>query len=325
MLASRRRQQRRLLNTSNFGAHAYRLLIAAALTLAVSALVLLVDATGAVPAPQVYSRPGPGNPSPTATSPASATPTNTVPATPPSISLMSPSSDQGPVGAHVTIQGSNFTGSSPSIFASLQPDCSQSSGALPVSATISGGSFTTTFVWPSSFHVGIYYICAAGMSGSNAVYQVLSTSPPALSLSTLSVEIGQPLTIQGSNFVGLPAGASISFTEVSGGQQPVLLQVNPPVVDSTGSFSVTWTVQQGLTTGTATIKASAGAEGSSPAVLQASAAVTIQAAATVTATVAVSPTVGQGENIHNQSSNGSIILIILLITGILIAMAVIVG
>src|SRR5215469_1924881 len=117
MLASRRRQQRRLLNTFEFGAHAFRLLIAAALALAVFALLLLADATGTTPgllsplhAIQVHSR---SKDPPTPTSTEGATPTNTIAAPPPSVTLVSPSSRQGPVGAHVTIQGANFAGNSP--------------------------------------------------------------------------------------------------------------------------------------------------------------------------------------------------------------------
>jgi hypothetical protein len=336
MLASRQRQKLRLLNTFDFGAHAFRLLTAVALALVVFALLLLADAAGAMPgllsplhAIQVQSKPGD---SPTPTTGASATPTNTVAAPPPSITLVSPSSAQGPVGAHVTIQGSNFPGGSISIFASVQADCSQSTGTLPVTANVSGGSFTATFVWPATYPAGVYYICTAGMGNSTAVYQVLSSSPPALSLSTLSIQIGQQLTIQGRNFVGLPTGATVSLTEsasqTGGGQPPVSLQLNP-VVDSNGSFSVTWTVQ-GPATGIVTIRAFADSEGGAPAVLQASATVTIQA--TATATVAISPTAqatiaggGGGTTSTSNGSAGSIVLIILLIVGILMAIAVIVG
>jgi hypothetical protein len=336
MLASRQRQQRRLLNTFDFGAHAFRLLIAAALALAVFALLLLADATRAMPgllsplhAVQVQSKPGD---TPTSTTGASATPTNTVAAPPPSITLVSPSSAQGPDGAHVTIKGSNFPGGSPSIFASVQADCSQSSGTLPVTANVSGGSFTATFVWPATYPAAVYYICTAGMSNSTAVYQVLSSSPPALSLSTLSIQIGQPLTIQGTNFVGLPTGAMVSFTEsgsqTGGGQPPVTLPVTG-VVDSSGNFSVTWTVK-GPATGIVTIRAFADSEGGAPAVLQASATVTIQA--TATATIAISPTAqatiaggAGGGSSSSKGSAGSVVLIIALVVGILIAIAVIVG
>jgi hypothetical protein len=340
MLASRQRQQRRLLNTFDFGAHAFRFLIAVALALAVFALLLLADAIGAVPgllsplhAIQVQSKPGD---TPTPTVAATVSPTSTVVGPPPSLTLVSPSTAQGPDGAHVTIQGSNFAGGSPSIFASVQADCSQPSGTLPVAPTVSGGSFTATFIWPATYPVGVYYICTAGMSNSTAVYQVLSSSPPALSLSTLTIQIGQQLTIQGSNFVGLPNNATaVTFTESSsggggGGQPPVTLPGNA-TVDSSGNFTLTWTVQ-GPITGPVTIRAAADSEGGNPAVLQASATVTIQATATATATVATSPTanagaVGGGGSTTTSSngSGGSILLIIFLIVGILMAIAVIVG
>ena len=337
MLASRQRKQRRLLYTFNFRTHACRLLIAAALALAVFALFLLGDATGAMPgllsplhAIQVHSK---AEDTPTATVASSATPTSTVPAVPPSITLVSPSSAQGPVGAHVTIQGSNFTGTSQSLFGSSQPDCSQSSGTL-TTVKPSAGSFITTFVWPPSFPVGIYYICAAGMSSSTAVYQVLTSEPPVLSLSTLSIEVGQPLTIQGRNFAGLATGAIVSLTERGsqgggGGQPPITLPVTG-VVDNNGNFTLTWTVQ-GPATGTVTISAYADSESSSPAVLQASATVTIQPAAT--ATILASPSTqattiggaGTTSSTPTNNSAGSVVLIILLVTGIILAILAIVG
>ena len=336
MLATRRRV--RLKAIVNFRTHAFRLAASVVLALVAFALFLLADASGSVPAllsplhaVAVHSQ---FRATPTDTTTPSAT--STVAAAPPSITLVSPASGSGPVGAHVTIHGSNFTGSSAVLFGSSQSSCTPSLGTLATVDT-SGGSVSKTFIWPVSFAVGTYYICTDGMTASTASFQVLTSLPPTLSLSALSVDIGQALTIQGRNFAGLAAGAAVSLTESAspggGSESPQTLSANG-VVDSNGAFSVTWTVQ-GPETGPVTITAYAGFEGSSPAVLQASASLTIQPAATATATIAPSPTavattapVGGATSPSPPSSantTNAMGLIILLVAGIIISMLVILG
>ena len=336
MLANRRSHRRiRFDGTAYLGAHAFRLAAAAVLALLAFALLLLADAAGTVPAPlsplpavAVHSQPK-ATATNTPTVEATATATSTVATPPPSISVVSPVSGSGPVGAHITVQGTNFTGSSVTLFGSTEHDCSVKRGTLAAVAP-SGGNVNATFVWPVSFPVGTYYICAGGMTTSSAKYQVLSASPPTLSLSTLSVETGQPLTIVGKNFVGLAAGAGITLTENSARSGSSGLPSNA-VVDSSGSFSVTWMVQ-GPQTGSVTIKAYGGFQGSAPAVLQASASVTIQPAATVTPTPIASPSavptavtsIGTPSSPSSQTGN-SFGLIVLLVIGIIISLLVIIG
>jgi hypothetical protein len=173
------------------------------------------------------------------------------------------------------------------------------------------------------------------MTSSTAAYDVLTTSPPVLILSTSSPQIGQPLTIQGSNFAGLAAGTAVILTSISRdapvSQATKTLPVNA-VLDGNGNFSVTWTVNVSYS-GSTTIVAQAEQEGSWPAVLGAQAQVTIQAAATATVTVNATASASAASGAGNTSttsggqgnSNGAALLIIFLITGIILTLLVIVG
>jgi hypothetical protein len=320
-------------------------LLAATLALAAFICLLLAQATGVLPAttpvPRALEvRAGPvvhmrkqATPTATATQGPTPTATSTAPVTPPTIQLISPSSGEGPAGAHLTIRGANFTGSKAHLFGSTGADCSVSSGTL-TTANVSGGNISATFIWPVSFAIGTYYICADGMTGSTATYQELTSSPPVLGLSISSIQEGQPLVVQGSSFAGVAAGAAVTLTEntpETSGAAPRTLPVNA-ILDGNGNFSATWTVD-GPYTGAVTIKAYAESEGSSPAVLQASATVTIQPAATPTAVASATPSVGTaagGTSTSTSASSGSgstgaALLIILLITGIILTLLVIVG
>jgi hypothetical protein len=242
-----------------------------AVALGTFAFLLLADATGALPGAisPLHALSVQANQANQAThlgalAPPSNTPTatSTVPTSPPSITLVSPNSGIGPDGAHVTVQGANFTGGNAQLFGSSQPDCSNNSGAL-ATVGVSNGNIRATFIWPLSYAPGTYFICTNGMSNSSASYQVLTTSSPALSLSSLSVAMGTQLTIQGSSFVGFPPGTSVTLTENSShinGAKPRILPVNAQL-DGNGNFNVSWTVD-GSYTGNVTIKASAGAENS---------------------------------------------------------------
>ena len=262
----------------------------------------------------------------------SPTPTSTAPVTPPTIQLVSPASGQGPVGAHLTVQGTRFTGNQVHLFGSKGPDCGASSGTL-TTAAVTSGKISVSFIWPVSFPVGTYYICADGMTRSTAAYEVLTSSPPVLSLSALSVQMGQPLTIQGVNFAGAAAGTAVTLTETASGAGEGGTRTLPVngALDGSGNFSMTWMVD-GSYTGAITIKAHAESKGSAPAVLQASTMVTIQAAATATAVSATpSASAASGTGTISTTSGGSgnstgaALLIIFLITGIILTMLVIVG
>lgn len=303
-----------------------RLLIAATFALLASALLLLADATGAVPASLLPHTPlHARNAHAMAAASATSTPTETPQPKIPVITLVSPSSGQGPVGAHVTISGHDFSGSSATINATTQPDCGGSQGAL-TTPSINGGSFTTTFIWPTNLGNGTYYLCATGMTSGAPTYQVISSAPPTLSLSVSTAFAGDTITVTGSNFVGYPNGTSISITESANGAPRTL--TNATLGD--GSFSVSETLSKDIVGSNVTINAYSTAEtaGGTP-VLQASASLTVQGS-TPTPTVTVAPTASTvggitSANTDANNKSGSAGLIVLLIVGIVLALLVILG
>lgn len=303
-----------------------RLLIAATLALLASALLLLADATGAVPASLLPHTPLHARNAHAIA--AAATSTSTPTATPqpktPVITLVSPSAGQGPVGAHITISGHDFSGSSATIYATTQPDCGGSQGTL-TTPRVSGGSFNTTFIWPTNLGNGTYYLCASGITSGAPTYQVLSSSPPTLSLSVSTAFAGDAITVTGSNFVGISNGQSIFITESAGGTPRTLTQA----IVADGSFSVSETLSKDIVGNNVTINAYSPAEGGSTSVLQASASLTVQGS-TPTPTVTVEPTASVSGGTTPSTSppnkqSGNTGLIVLLIVGIVLALLVILG
>lgn len=306
-----------------------RLFIAAMLAVLASALLLLADASGAVPASLLPHTPLHARnaharvaaPVPPGTSPTATTPPPT-----PKISLISPSAAQGPVGAHVTISGHDFSGSTATIYAATQPDCSGSQGTL-VTPKLSSGSFSaTTFIWPTNLGSGTYYLCANGLTSGAPTYQVISSGPPMLSLSVSTASAGDTVTVTGSNFVGYPSGTSISVTESSGGPPRTLQSAT---LGPDGSFSVSETLSKDIVGNNVTINAYSSPEGNAQPVLQASASLTVQGS-TPTPTVTVTPTQSASGGITSANTgtprqSGSAGLIVVLIVGIILALLVILG
>jgi hypothetical protein len=106
-----------------------------------------------------------------------------------------------------------------------------------------------------------------------------------LSLSTQTVQLGQQLTINGSNFVGLSTGAQVLLFEVDGGGTTNSLP--SAQVGDNGAFVISWTVAG--VTGNVTIKASSPQDGTADPALQASASLVVQPSSTATATASEAP------------------------------------
>ncbi|MGZ3582402.1 MAG: hypothetical protein ACXWP6_06680 [Ktedonobacterales bacterium] len=304
-----------------------RILIAAILALLATALLLLADATGAVPSSLL-----PHTPLHARNAHAigiAQTPTDTPTATTqpkiPSITLVSPSAGQGPVGAHITISGRDFSGSTATIFAATQPDCSGSQGTL-VTPKLSGGSFNTTFIWPTNLGNGTYYLCANGLTSGAPTYQVVASSPPTLSLSVSTAQAGDTVTITGSNFAGYSTGTQISITESAGGTPRTLTSAT---LGPDGNFSVSETLSKDIVGNNVTITAYSPTDGANTPVLQASASLTVQGSTpTPTVTIAPTPTTSGNttpQNTGADNQSGSTGLIVLLIVGIVLALLVILG
>lgn len=260
----------------------------------------------------------------------------------PSLTLVSPSSGQGPVGASVTVSGSGWTGGSVAIGAAqAQANCASNSSwtATFKTVTASGGSFTDTFRWPSSLSSGTYYLCAAPTAGgataggvAGQTYTVKASSPPALTLSSSNIQVGQTVTITGSNFVGVST-VNLSIGNTNTGVTPIQT-VNP---DGNGSFAVQYQ-PNGVVTGNLTIYASSPPDPGAPQPADsATASLLVLAAPTATATPSPSPSPAPSPTsaptataatltttTKNDTSNGGG-LIALLIVGIVLSLLVIVG
>src|SRR5262249_1273942 len=239
--------------------------------------VLLPDS--ATPAASVGPTAATATATPTATATATATATPTATPTPSptplplALTLVSPASGRGPVGAHVTVKGKHFVGTSAVLCGSVEANCSNQQQALATVQVQGDGTIPGTLLWPTAIKFGTYYICTAGLDSGAPGFQVLSDGPPTLSLSTQTIQLGQQLTINGRNFVGLPSGTQIVLTALDVGGAPTSLP--SASVSDNGAFVVTWTTAG--STGTITILASSPQEGAADAVLQARASLVIQA------------------------------------------------
>ncbi|HLW02033.1 MAG TPA: hypothetical protein VKT82_25495 [Ktedonobacterales bacterium] len=149
----------------------------------------------------------------------------------PSSPAISPTPDQGPVKTQVTLQGTSWpAGSQVLLSYDNNPDCTVPNltelSPDPKPTAGSDGTFSISFPWPSVPQTGLWYICAAtndGTASSVASFNVLSVSPPSLTILTKGPFMpGETMTVQGQNW--FPGGWSISFA-----LQPA---------KSTGSFSL---------------------------------------------------------------------------------------
>src|SRR5258708_17757236 len=216
-----------------------------------------------------------GSPSPSATATATATATTPPPtATPASLSLLSPRSGRGPVGANLSVSGAGYAGSSVAIFAAPSASCDARIAALG-SAPVSSGAITLyTFVWPASLTGGQYYVCAPGVTNA-PVYTVLGSDPPTLSLSASEVPVGQQLTVTGTSFY--TAGVTVTLSQ---GAKNTQLQTVAPGSD--GRFTFSFTVDSTYSN-SYTIAADSNPENGAPSALHATADFSVAPAGTATA------------------------------------------
>ncbi len=127
--------------------------------------------------------------------------------------------NQGPVKTLIHIQGNGWpTGSQ--VLISYDNDASCTGPNLtelspdPKPTVSSTGTFSASFPWPAVSTTGVWYICAATAAGDAAgatTFDVLSLSPPSLTILTKGPFMpGQTMTVQGQNW--LPGGLFIAFS-----------------------------------------------------------------------------------------------------------------
>lgn len=313
---------------------------AGVLALVLGFLGTLLAWSGAMPAATPGSQPGrafaagnvaPADTStPTATDTATATATATqVAQTPASLTLVSPSSGSGPVGAQLTISGTNWSAGSVALGAvSAGSSCGQTGSwvASFPAGNASGGAFTVSFIWPVSLSDSAYNICAANGSGQVAYvgYRVQSSAPPVLSLSNGSVHVGASVTVTGNNFftsqpifINLQTGAGTTRT------------LGTATADGNGTFSYAYTAIP-VDVGSLTVIAVTQQEGQAPPAIQAQANLNVLAALTPTATITLTPSSTKNAPVvvpsgGQQSGGGSGALIVALVAIMALILAVIVG
>lgn len=250
------------------------------------------------------------------TTPTPVTPTATP--QPGSIQIISPASHRGPAGMHVTISGTNFPGGQVAVFASTSPSCTDQPAVLG-NVNASGNGFSNAVVdWPASLAPGQYYICAQGVVNAPG-FTDMSSAAAAITLSTTKITSGQPVTITGSNFYGVPA---VDFSLQAGGvitQLPTLVG-NP---DANGSFTLQFTPTAAMA-GNQTLVASSPAENGAPRPpIQVKVTILIQSATTQTVVAPTTSATTGTSTTSSGHSNSSLIVVI--IVGIVLVVLAILG
>jgi flagellar basal body-associated protein FliL len=256
---------------------------------------------------------------------ATATATATQPSNPPTLLLSVPASGQGPVGAHITVIGSNW-GTADVLVGVAAPgaSCANVGGWAQTFSHVRPAAdqgIVFTFDWPSNLTASgnAYSICASNSAGTaSTLYQLLALSKPSLTIDPTTAPAGSLVNVTGANFVG-SGNVTLSVTDAQGSTRK--LTTLPP--DASGSFSLTF---QPRTTdvGQVTLKASTSApQGIKPA-LDATAPLQVEAATTptpgATPTVATTlPTQPTGNN------NSTLVLIVVIVALILVALLVVTG
>jgi hypothetical protein len=261
-----------------------------------------------------------GKPAPPA-APAAATPTVTpTPAVPPTLSLVSPSSGTGPVGAKVTVAGNNWHSAVAVGEIPGSGDCSNQSAwghTFGHPQPNGSGRLFYSFTWPSSLAQtsGPYVICATNASGTaSANFQVVSPAPPALAFSTNAAQVGTLLTINGSNFLG---AGQIAIT--AKGPQSSTHAITTVTPLDNGSFSVPYT-PTAREVGTLTVRAASASEGGAPPAIAITAQIKVAAAPTPTPTASPTPTTGialGGGGTTTNDSGTPVMAIVLVVVAIL--------
>lgn len=253
-------------------------------------------------------------------------PTSTQQAAPPTLSLAVPSSAQGPVGAQITITGSNWGTADVAVgAASPGASCADPNTWAQSFSNVRPRADQTivySFDWPQGLNVtsGAYSICAANAAGTaNVSYQVLSALPPTLAVDPLTPHAGDLVKVTGANFVG---SGQITLTVTDGQAKTRELTTLSP--DATGGFTLQFQprptdvgdeVMHAFSTGTP--------QGMRPA-LKADAKLHVQVA--LTPTVVVTPTIAvSAAPPPPQNGGSSKLLLVVLIVVFLLALLVVGG
>lgn len=171
------------------------------------------------------------------------------------------SPSQGPAGAVIVVTGSRLT--SPD---GTQIDLGYSTNfSNCVAATetqpgiVQNGAFSGWFRWPASTGTGDFEVCAS-VHGSNSpffvgMYQVLSATPPQITIAPSTPGAGKQAMVTGANF--LPAGTSVRLVWPAANGLPSV-SLGTATSDNNGAFSQAITVPAHAISGTYSLEALAG-------------------------------------------------------------------
>ncbi|HEY1389848.1 MAG TPA: hypothetical protein VGF38_15015 [Ktedonobacterales bacterium] len=170
-----------------------------------------------------------------------ASPSPTTPVGPPTLTLSVPSSGQGPMGAHVTVIGSNWATSD--VLAGIAApgaacaDPNSWAHILHVRPQ-SDGSIIFSFAWPTDLTItgSPYSICASSPAGvANVGYQLLTASPPTLTLNPTTTNAGSIVAVSGANFLG-SGSVTLSVTNATA----VTHELTTLSPDANGAFELSY-------------------------------------------------------------------------------------
>ena len=245
---------------------------------------------------------------------------------PPTLSLAVPSSGQGPVGAHLTIIGSNW-GATDVLVGAAAPglSCSDPNNWTQTFNHVrpqADQSIVFTFYWPNSLTAtgGAYSICASNSVGAASVsYQLLSLSSPTLTLSPTTTTAGSLVSITGQNFVG-SGSVTLSVTDGQGKTRD-LTTLSP---NESGGISLTYQPRP-TDVGDVVLHAFTSApQGMQPAI-QVSAKLHVDAAATPTVAATPTPAGPLAPNSPGGNGDSSTMLIVALVAVGLLALVAVAG
>lgn len=172
------------------------------------------------------------------------------------------SPSQGPVGAVIVVTGAGMSypnGTQIDLGYSTDfANCTAATDTQP--GVVRNRAFSGWFRWPASTGAGKTFEVCAAVHGSNnpffvGTYQVLSPTPPQITLAPIVPGAGKQATVSGASF--LPAGTAVRLVwPAANGLPAVLLGV--ATSDASGAFSQLIAVPSHAITGTYSIEALAG-------------------------------------------------------------------
>jgi hypothetical protein len=248
-----------------------------------------------------------------------ATPTTAVSA--PTLTLAVPSSGQGPVGAHITVIGSNWATADVLVgVAAPGAACSDPSSWVQTFNRVrpqADSSIVFTFDWPNTLTStgGSYSICASSNAGvASVAYQLASLSSPTLTLNPPTTNAGSIVAVSGANFVG-SGSVTLSVTNAQG-KTHELTTLSP---NGSGGFDLSYQPRP-TDLGDVTLRAFTSApQGMRPA-LDVTAMLHVDAA--LTPTPGVTPTVPVVTQPTRGNSDSTLVVILVVVAAILLALLV---